>query len=107
MNMRLVMMSVSLHTQTGLHCLTIQVLHTRVWRYISILKKVECPITSIICAKQVSFVLSQSILIPQFQWNPKSVIYCGQYTYLDAAKPTTRNGGSESPQIGDETNANI
>ena len=31
MNTRLVMMSVSLCTQTGLHCLIIQVLNTRVW----------------------------------------------------------------------------
>ena len=31
MNTRLVMMSVSLHTQTVLHCLIIQVLYTRVW----------------------------------------------------------------------------
>ena len=31
MNTRLVTMSVSLHTQTGLHCLVIQVLNTRVW----------------------------------------------------------------------------
>ena len=31
MNTRLVIMSVSLHTQTGLHCLIIQVLNTRVW----------------------------------------------------------------------------
>ena len=31
MNTRLVMMSVNLCTQTGLHCLIIQVLHTRVW----------------------------------------------------------------------------
>ena len=31
MNSRLAMMSASLRTQTGLHCLIIQVLHTRVW----------------------------------------------------------------------------
>ena len=31
MNTRLVMMSTSLHTQTGLHCPIIQVLNTRVW----------------------------------------------------------------------------
>ena len=31
MNTRLVMMSASLCTQTGLHCLNIQVLHRRIW----------------------------------------------------------------------------
>ena len=31
MNTRLVMMSVSLHTETVLHCFIIQILHTRVW----------------------------------------------------------------------------
>ena len=40
MNTRLVKMSASLHTQTVLHCLIIQVLNTRVWfiniRYISL-----------------------------------------------------------------------
>ena len=45
MNTRLVMMSVSLRTQTGLHCLITQVLNTRVWfqniRYTSVHSNLE------------------------------------------------------------------
>ena len=74
MNTRLVMMSVSLHTQTRFHCLIIQVLNTRVW-FLNIwytsLTSVHSNLEHGLAILTESFSPLRSVLHKLSYWSPK------------------------------------
>ena len=71
MNTRLVTMSASLHTQTGLHCLTIQVLHTWVWFLNASFTSVHSNLEYGLALLTESFSPLRSVLHNLSCWSPK------------------------------------
>ena len=84
MNTRLVTMSVSLCTQTGLHCLIIQVLHTRVWFLNASLTSVHSNLEHGLAILTESFSPLRSVLHNLSCWSPKqkSTSIDTQYNFL-------------------------
>ena len=87
MNTRLVMMSVSLCIQTGLHCLIIQVLNTRVW-FLNIwytsLTSAHSNLDHELVILTESFSPLRSVLqyLPCWSPNQKSTSIDSQYNFL-------------------------
>ena len=87
MNTRLAMMSASLRTQTALHCLIIQVLHTRVWflnNHYTSLTSVHSNLEHGLAIITESFSPLRSVLHNLSFWSPnqKSTLIGTQYNFL-------------------------